>query len=317
MADNREIQEAVNNSYFRWKLYLVAAFLVAKLGVSVEAETITINDPTPTSYDKFGRTVEIHGNLILIGAPGDNTLGGEVGQAHLFDTNGNLLRTFNNPTPMEGDHFGRLVSFDGNRALIGAECVDRPGVGNDVGRAYLFDMTNGDLLKTFDDPMPTPGGKFGWGAAIDGNNVLVTAFQNDTQGDNVGQAYVFDAVSGDLLQTFSDPTPTDGDEFGHFAAIDGNYLIVGAPMDDTKGTNVGQAYLFNVVTGELLYTFDNPSAEIGDAFGHSVWVDGENILIGAWGDDTLGTDVGQAYLQLKRQIAANVQRSNTDDGGPV
>ena len=262
---------------------------------AIASSVTTFNDPTVTTQDHFGRTVEIHGNRILVGAQDDDTLGVDVGQAHLFDTDGNLLRTFDNPTPTEGDLFGRLVSFDGNRALIGASGADRFGI-VDVGQAYLFDMTTGSLLQTFDDPTPTVNGQFGWGAAIDGNNVLVSAYQNNTDGGGVGRAYLFDADSGDLLQTFTDPTPTNTDEFGHFAALDGNYVLVGAPTDDTNGYNVGQAHLFDVGTGDLLRTFDNPSPGSNDRFGHSVWVDGENILIGAWSDDTLGTDVGQAYL---------------------
>ncbi|MCA9170341.1 MAG: hypothetical protein KDB23_21835, partial [Planctomycetales bacterium] len=242
--------------------------------------------------DHFGRSVEVHGNLVLVGTPDDDTQAENAGQVDLFDTEGILVRSFANPNPRIGDRFGRIVSFDDNKVLIGASNVEVNGVAG-VGRAYLFDLTSGSLLQTFDDPLPTAGGHFGWGAAIDGNNVLVTAYQNDSAGDNVGQAYLFDAVSGDLRQTFRDPTPTDSDEFGHFAALDGNYVIVGAPTDDSHGMNVGQAHLFDVATGILLHTFNNPSPDEEDRFGHSVWVDGENVLIGAWGANE---NRGIAYL---------------------
>ena len=289
---DREAQECFQSDRSHWVRFLASAFLLAMLGQSTDAESITVNDPTVTTKDHFGRSVEVHGNLVLVGTPDDDTLAENAGQADLFDTAGTLVRSFTNPSPSNGDRFGRIVSFDDNKALIGASGVEIDGMAG-VGRAFLFDMTTGSLLQTFDDPMPTTGGQFGWGAAIDGNNVLVTAFQNDTAGENIGQAYLFDAVSGDLLQTFRDPTPTNSDEFGHFAALDGNYVVVGAPADDTNGIDVGQAYLFDVATGGLLHTFDNPSPDTLDRFGHSVWVDGENILIGAWGDND---GVGIAYL---------------------
>lgn len=262
-----------------------------------EDGTTTFNDPTATTSDHFGRAVSIDDNRILIGDQRDDTLGTDIGQAHLFDAvTGNLLLTLNDPTPTGSDNFGHSVAIDGNLILIGSHLDDRAGAGDDVGQAYLFDATTGDLLQTFNDPDPQPGDQFGWVVALDGSNVLISAYQDDTMGVNVGQAHLFDAITGNLLHTFNDPTPTSGDEFGHFLAIKGSHIIIGAPTDDTNGTNVGQAHLFDVATGNLLRTFDNPSAASDDRFGHSVGVDGNNVLIGAFGDDTNGTNVGQAYL---------------------
>ncbi len=63
-TDNRRIREAAHNDYSRWKQRLDEAFVVANLGVSAGAETITFDDPTVTTEDHFGRSVEIHGNHI-------------------------------------------------------------------------------------------------------------------------------------------------------------------------------------------------------------------------------------------------------------
>ncbi len=46
----------------------------------------TFDDPTVTTSDLFGISVSISGNCALVGAPGDDTTGADVGQAHLFDT---------------------------------------------------------------------------------------------------------------------------------------------------------------------------------------------------------------------------------------
>ncbi len=78
---------------------------------------------------------------------------------------------------------------------------------------------------------------------MDGDFVLIGVTRHDnTLGNDVGQAHLFD-LSGNLLQTFSNPTPAEGDRFGH-VAIDGNRIVIGAPSDDTQGTDVGQAYLY-------------------------------------------------------------------------
>jgi hypothetical protein len=152
-------------------------------------------------------------------------------------------------------------------------------------------------LQTFNDPTVTVEDEFGYSVAIDGNNVLIGAQADDTNGDRVGQAHLFDATTGNLLQTFDDPTVTGVDLFGRSVAIDGNYVLVGAQSDNTNGTNVGQAHLFDATTGNLLRTFDDPTVTSNDFFGNSVAIDGNNVLIGANGHDTNGTNsVGQAHL---------------------
>ena len=254
----------------------------------------TFDDPTVTSADQFGYSVALDGNRAIIGAVIDDTNGTDVGQVHLFDaTTGTLLRTFDDPTPTNGDSFGNSVALDGNRLLIGAPYDDTQGV--NIGQAHLFDATTGALLQTFEEPTPTNSDFFGVSVALDGNQVLIGAQGDDTQGVDVGQAHLFDAMTGALLQTFDDPTPTR-DSFGYSVALDGNRVLIGARNDDTNGMNVGQAHLFDAMTGALLWTFDDPTITTADQFGFSLALDGNNVLIGAVTDDTNGGQVGQAHL---------------------
>jgi|GEM_PF-1645102 len=303
---NRQIQATTQNDYARgrqcfWRHCFVAAFLVAILAVTADAQTLTFNDPTVTSLDTFGTSVALDGNNVLIGAPGDDTNGTEVGQVHLFDLTGNLLRTFKDPTVTGGTQFfGSSVALDGNNILIGADHDDTTDL--NVGQAYLFDALTGNLLQTFDDPTPTDQDNFGFSVALDGNNVLIGAFNDDTLGQDVGQAYLFDALTGNLLRTFNEPTVTgSGGKFGSSVALSGNNVLIGSPLDDTNGFAVGQAHLFDgdpmsPTFGNLLHTFDDPTPTTTDQFGHSVALDGNHVLIGAPGDNTLGHNVGQAHL---------------------
>ena len=240
----------------------------------------TLDDPTVTGADDFGFSVALEGDLVLIGAVGDDTQGPNVGQAHLFDaTSGALLRTFDDPTVTSNDFFGSSVALHGNRVLIGARGDATQG--GSVGQAHLFDSNSGALLQTFDDPTVTGGDEFGTSVALQGDRVLIGAWRDDTQGANVGQAHFFDATTGALLQTFDDPTVTAGDRFGISVALDGDRALIGAPFDDTHGTNVGQAHLFDTTTGNLLQSFDDPTVTGSDEFGTSVALQGDRVLIGA------------------------------------
>jgi len=118
---------------------------------------------------------------------------------------------------------------------------------------------------------------------------------------------VFSPAYGVLLHTFDDPTVTSGDLFGSSVSISGNNVLVGTPGDDTNGGAVGQAHLFDATTGALCQTFDDPTVTSADFFGSSVSISGNNVLVGAPGDDTNGFAVGQAHLFD--------EICNGDDGG--
>ncbi len=260
----------------------------------------TFDDPTPTSEETFGYSVAVLGNRVLIGAPGF-VFGTDIGEAHLFDAvSGDFLRTFDDPTPTGRDLFGLSVALDGDRVLIGAPGDNTHGSG--IGQAHLFDAVTGALIHTFDDPTITNSDLFGTSVALDGDRVLIGAHGDSTHGPAIGQAHLFDAVTGALIHTFDDPTPTitpgliDNDHFGSSVALSGDHVLIGAPDDDTKGTRVGQAHLFDAVTGALVRTFDTPSPDSNDFFGDSVGLSGDLALIGAPGDSTQGIFVGQAYI---------------------
>jgi glutamate synthase domain-containing protein 3 len=138
--------------------------------------------------------------------------------------------------------------------------------------------------------------------AMDGDVVVVGAPGADTGGVvDSGAVYVYvKPASGwlDMVQvamlTASDKRVGDG--FGSAVAIDGDTIVVGAPMADPGGvSNAGAAYYFskpptgwagNLTETGKLFASDN---EVEDDFGFSVAIDGDVIAVGA-----LDVDVGSA-----------------------
>ena len=151
----------------------------------------TFTNPTPANQDGFGFSLAAVGtDRVLIGAYTDDTGALNAGAAYLFTTSGTLLTTFTNPTPAEGDTFGRNLAVLGtDRVLIGAK-NDDTGAGN-AGAAYLF-STNGTLLNTFTKPTPEANDYFGSSvAAVGAGQVLIGAIGDDTDTINAGAAYLF------------------------------------------------------------------------------------------------------------------------------
>ena len=133
--------------------------------------------------------------------------------------------------------------------------------------------------------------EFGAAVSISGDRVLIGSPGDDTTGVDSGRAYLFHAVTGDLLHTFDNPSPAAGDRFGTAASIAGDRIVVGAPFDDTLAVDAGYAYQFDAVTGGLVHMLETPSPDLGDWFGQAVSVSGDRILIGAPEDK-----FGRAYL---------------------
>jgi hypothetical protein len=222
--------------------------------------------------------------LVAIGA------GGSTASAAL----GDLLLTINDPAPTTNDLFGQSVAALGKNMLVGAPYA-RVG-GYVCGAVYLFDGQTGALLRTFQDPAPAHQDYFGCSVAAVGNNVLVGAYEADAKTTNAGAAYLFNGSTGELLQTFYEPSPNANNWFGQSVAAVGNNVLVGCRCADKGATNTGAAYLFNGSTGGLIRTFTNPTPGYADYFGCAVAAAGNNIIAGAYGEDAGASNAGAAYL---------------------
>jgi len=255
----------------------------------------TLDNPTPAASDWFGWSVAVSGSTVVVGAYQDDAGATDAGSAHVFDAvSGTLLRTLSNPTPAVGDYFGYSLAVSGSTVVVGAYSDDT-GASN-AGSAYVFDAASGTLLWTLNNPTPAASDWFGYSVAVSGSTVVVGAYHDDTGATDAGAVYVFDAASGSLLRTLSNPTPATGDHFGSTVAVYGTTVVVGAYRDDTGATDVGAAYVFDLLTGNLLWTLDNPTPAAGDYFGSSVAVYGNTVVVGAYQDDTGATNAGSAYV---------------------
>jgi len=275
----------------------------------------TLDNPNTTGTstdDRFGELVAISGNRAIVGAYFEDDAGGFTsGKAYIFDvTSGSLVHILNNPNAYGtsgGDAFGVSVAISGNRAIVGAYFEDDAG-GSSSGKAYIYDVTSGALVHTLDNSNAygtSTNDLFGLSVAISGDRAIVGAYgEDDAGGTDSGKAYIYDVTSGALVHTLDNPNDylaSNGDRFGNSVAISGDRAIVGAPQeDDAGGTSSGKAYIYDVTSGALVHTLDNPNAydtSAGDRFGESVAVSGNYAIVGAWAeDDAGGFTSSKAYI---------------------
>ncbi|MFZ9740079.1 MAG: hypothetical protein ACO3EZ_19005, partial [Prochlorotrichaceae cyanobacterium] len=220
------------------------------------------------------------GGDVVFWADGTMQFGGHIqARGGVLGGDGGLVEV----SGLEGGTFAGIVDAGAPLGTAGTLLLDPKNITIAANNVSLGTYS---LAQTFLNPTPAIGDLFGV-VAIAGNNLLIGALFDDTGATDAGSAYLFN-TSGTLLQTINNPAPADFDYFGNLVAIDGSNLLIGAQFDDTGATDAGSVYLFNT-SGNLLQTINNPTPASFDYFGHSVEIDGSNILISAFLDDTGAT----------------------------
>ncbi len=283
--------------------------------VTTGALVHTLDNPNAygTSADDYiGFVVDISDNYAIVGAQYEDDAGGSgSGKAYIFDvTTGALLFTLDNPNAYGtsvNDFFGYSVGVSGNYAIVGAAGEDAAG-GNASGKAYIYNASTGALVHTLNNPNAygtSANDTFGYSVAVDGNYAIVGAYGDaNASGNYAGAAYIFNVTTGALVHTLLNPNAygTSGfDFFGESVDISGDYAIVGAQNeDDSGGTESGKAYIFNVSTGALIRTLDNPNifgTSGEDGFGLALGISGRYVIVGASREDEAsGINSGKAYI---------------------
>ncbi|MEI7659074.1 MAG: FG-GAP repeat protein, partial [Phycisphaerae bacterium] len=115
------------------------------------------------------------------------------------------------------------------------------------------------------------------------------------------------------------PSGAAGDRFGSSVAVDGDTMIVGAPLDDVgANANQGSAHVYRW-TGAgwtLEATLNATGGAANDEFGISVAISGDTVIVGAWNDD-IGANVnqGSAYVFTRTGSSWTQQAQLTATGG--
>ncbi|AQT70064.1 GLUG domain protein [Anaerohalosphaera lusitana] len=155
------------------------------------------------------------------------------------------------------------------------------------------DKTNEVLKIVASDA--SEGDYFGHSVCVSGDTLVVGAYGVQ---DSRGAAYLFDLKTGLQVQRLVSNDRNWGDRFGYSVGVDGDRVIVGAYSDDDEGLNFGSAYIFEVTTGTQitkLVTSDLVRNQ-NENFGYAVGISADKALVGAYGNDTAGSNAGAAYV---------------------
>lgn len=283
------------------------------VSIDLPLDKLLADDAEPD--DNFGYAVAISGSTAVVGAWQNNAPSNNSGAAYVFERN-DATDTWQQVTKLvpdpgnTGDQFGRAVAIDGDYIVIGAQWDD--DAGNDRGAAYVFRRTPAAASPwTRDGKLTADDGAFrdffGQTVAVSGTRIAVGAPDDhtDLNGSDSGSVYVFDrnAQSGAWFQTdklIADDGASN-DIFGTALAMDGNWIIAGAPEHNPAGiNNAGAAYVFRRSSQDGLWSqvakLTADDADASDEFGLAVALAGTTAIVGAPFDDDSGNAGGSAYV---------------------
>lgn len=143
---------------------------------------------------------------------------------------------------------------------------------------------------------------FGESVAVSGNYIVIGARNDDDNGSSSGSAYIYKKQANGTsiqIQKLTASDAASGDQFGKGVSISGNYVVIGAYLNDDNGTDSGSAYIFknngsDIFTEIQKLTASNATGN--DKFAEAVSIDGNYVVVGSQNADIFGYDSGSAYI---------------------
>jgi FG-GAP repeat/Bacterial Ig-like domain (group 1) len=301
-----------------------ATVFVRSGGAWTQQQKLTASDGA--ANDRFGWSVALAGDTLVVGAPFDDVGASNQGSAYVFVRSGGVWTQQAKLTASDGaadDVFGDSVALAGDTLVAGAP-EDSLG-GNHFGSAYVF-VRSGGVWTQQQKLTASDGGfgdRFGDSVALAGDTLVAGAPLDDVGAGNQGSAYVF-VRSGGVWTQQQKVTASDGavdDRFGSSVALTGDTLAVGAPSGGVRASFAqGSAYVFvrsgGAWTHEAKLTASDGAA--GDSFGSAVALASDSALVGSPGDDVgANGDQGSATVFTRSSAVWTQQAKVTaSDGAP-
>jgi len=198
---------------------------------ATDTETNIENPGTGKGGDSFGCSVAVSGNIIVVGAKYDDTVGSNAGIVYIYekkDGTWDLVQLVKAPDGRRYDEFGYSVAYDGDTIVVGA-VVAGP---NKSGAVYLYRKGIGSTdYEYFSRIVPDNGSlndHFGHSVATSGGVITVGSPFTGNPSYNAGTVFFyFYNPTNDSIELLESRTGTDSNHnYGRVVAMEGNRIAV-------------------------------------------------------------------------------------------
>jgi len=286
-------------------------FLAGSAYVFVRSGTVwtaqqRLRAPDAAAGDRFGYSVSVSSNTIVVGADAGTYEQGGPGGAYAFirtGSNWSLQQKLLAADPLAGAWLGNSVSLVGDTVVVGAPRALNPA-SVASGAAYVFARSG--TVWSQQQKLYAADGKvadfFGASTSLSGTTTLIGAPYHGLNLGGGGAAYMFVrlGLTWSQEQQLLPPPGSVTLDFGRGVAIVGDLAVVGAPQDDSvAGTDTGSAYVFNrfgstwTQSARLL----DSGGATRDQLGYAVAASGGVVMVGAPAVDEGGAvDSGAVFV---------------------
>jgi len=193
------------------------------------------------------------------------------------------------------DYFGGAVAISDGLLFVGASSED--GQYEDQGAVHVFRREGDTWVEQQLIEAPDPAERFYFGGSLDTENGVLAVRASPYGG--LRRVYVFEEGASGYELTATLSTGIEYDYFASSISVSGDTIVASASRDDGVDYDTGAAYVF-IRDGEEWVQQAKLTASDASAtayFGGDVWLDGDQLALGAPGDDLpSGTDAGSAYV---------------------
>ena len=274
------------------------------------------------SGDSTSESVDIDGDIAVIGAPFDDDFGSKSGSAYIFRYDGVNWNQETKLLPSDGaskDFFGHEVAISGNVVVIGAR--HESAFSSPPGAAYVFRYDGASWVE--EAKLLASDGEdddqFGSAVAIEGNTIVIGADNDDAgnwwPGSRYGSAYIFNYDGANWSQGAKIIGPAEdsiegSSSFGASVGLSGSRVVIGQIGDDADGTNSGAAYIYGT-DGVLHNKIKASDVDPTGHFGSSVALIGDTLVVGAQDDLSQGAAYlykfdGASWVEAAKMVSADI-----------
>jgi len=283
-------------------IFVGATYVLGKNvgGADNWGEIKKLTDTDPLRNNRFGDSVSISGDIIVVGSPGDD-LG--AGSAFVYGRNvggtdnwGEIKKII--ASDGESGNFGTSVSISGDTIVVGSNGGISGGIS--TGTAYVYGKNVGGTdnwgeIKKISASDGAFRDSFGVSIAIFDDTIIVGSTGDTTiAGFSTGSAYVFGRNVGgtdnwgDITKLIASDAAIRAN-YGVSVSIFDDTIVVGADKNDgSPPSTPGATYVYGRNVGgtdnwgDIKKLVDpNPLVGLDDRFGESVSVYGDTIVVGA------------------------------------
>lgn len=184
--------------------------------------------------------------------------------------------TLQHTNPFVGDELGTSV-FVSDSIILGGAPGRKVGIFSKAGSVFI--ITNGIQTNQLSASDKAAVDYFGNSLAMSGNTVVVGAHGKKVGTSSAsGAVYLFDRTTWTQTAKLIPSDTIAYQYFGRSVDVEGSYVLVGAPTQNSKGA----VYLFNGTTQVLKLT--SPANQSNEFFGSSVKLENGKIYVGANGN---------------------------------